>query len=169
MARLFFALWPGDAVRAGMTAVMDRLPDRCGRLVKPGNLHITLLFLGPISKAQEQCVLTGARDIRISPQTLILDTLGWWQRPQIIWLSSESNPGPLAELVDKLRSVAGRCEIKTDERNFAPHATLVRKAKKRVVLPEIAPVTWQVRDYCLVRADTRPEGARYEVIWTSTK
>lgn len=169
MARLFFALWPDVAARAAMTSAMDRLPDRCGRLVQPGNLHITLLFLGPIARAQEQCILNGARNISITPQTLILDKLGWWQRPQVIWLASEQVPEVLGELADELRTVAGKCGIKTDERPFLPHATLARKVKKRVVLPDIAPVTWQVRDYCLVRSDTRPEGASYEVIWTSTK
>jgi 2'-5' RNA ligase len=48
-ARLFFALWPDDAVRARLTGVVDSLRRTVsGKWVKPDNLHITLAFLGDI-------------------------------------------------------------------------------------------------------------------------
>lgn len=152
-----------------MGSVMDQLPDDCGRFVAHRNLHITLVFLGSVTEKQGQCVLTGARHIDVMPVTLTLDTLGWWQRPQVIWLGAQMVPDALVVLADKLRAVAGECGIKTDARPFSPHATLTRKVRKRPVLPEIAPVTWEVRDFCLVRSDTRAEGASYQQIWTSTK
>ena len=152
-----------------MVSVMDRLPGDCGRFVTHRNLHITLVFLGSVTEKQEQCVLSGARHVDVTPVTLILDTLGWWQRPQVIWLASQKAPDALVILADKLKAVAGQCGIKTDERPFSPHATLARKVRKRLVLPAITPVIWQVREYCLVRSDTRVEGASYQVIWSSTK
>ena len=169
MSRLFFALWPDAAARAGMASVMDQFPADCGRFVMRQNLHITLVFLGFVTEKQEQCVLTGARNITLSPVILTLSRLGWWQRPQVVWLAPEKIPDALAGLADMLRSLAGQCGIKTDERPFYPHATLVRKVRKQFVLPEIAPVNWEVRDYCLVRSDTRAEGATYQLIWSSTK
>ena len=169
MSRLFFALWPDDAARAGMVSVMDRLPGGCGRFVTRQNLHITLVFLGFVTEEQEHCVLAGARHIDVSSVTLTLDALGWWQRPQVIWLGAQRVPDTLVVLADKLKALAGQCGIKTDARPFSPHATLARKVRKRVVLPEIAPVNWEVRDFCLVRSDTRAAGASYQVIWSSTK
>ena len=152
-----------------MVSVMDRLPGDCGRFVAHRNLHITLVFLGSVTKEQEQCILSGTRHMDVPPVTLTLDILGWWQKPQVIWLAPQKVPDALVVLADKLKAVAGQCGIKTDERPFSPHATLARKVKKRVVLPEIAPVNWQVRDFYLVRSDTRAEGASYQVIWSSTK
>ena len=169
MSRLFFALWPDDAARAGMVPVKDRLPADCGRVVAHRNLHITLVFLGSVTKEQEQCVLTGARNINVTPLSLTLETLGWWQRPQVIWLAPQKVPDALVILADQIKALAGQCGIKTDERPFSPHATLARKVSKRVVLPEIGLVNWQVRDFCLVRSETRPEGASYQVIWSSTQ
>ena len=169
MSRLFFALWPDAGTRAAMASVMDQLPGDCGRFVMHRNLHITLVFLGSVAEEESQCVLAGARHINLAPVTLTLDILGWWQRPQVIWLAPQKTPDALMLLADQLKALAGKCAIKTDVRPFYPHATLVRKARKRVVLPEIAPIFWQVRDYCLVRSDTLPEGASYEVIWTSVK
>lgn len=169
MSRLFFALWPDEAARAGMASVMDQLPGDCGRFVTHRNLHITVVFLGSVTEKQEQCVLTGARHIAMSPVTLTLDTLGWWQRPQVIWLASQKIPDDLVILADKLKTLAGQCGIKTDERPFSPHATLARKVRKQLILPEITPVIWQVRGFCLVRSDTRSEGASYQVIWNSTE
>ena len=169
MSRLFFALWPDDASRAAVAAVMEHLPRDCGRFVLPRNFHITLVFLGAVTEEQAQCILDGARHIDVTPVTLTLDTLGWWPRPQVIWLAAQNVPDPLSTLAGKLSSLAGQCGIMTNDRPFYPHATLARKVKKRVVLPEIVPVTWQIRDYCLVRSETRPEGASYEVLWTSTK
>jgi 2'-5' RNA ligase len=168
MSRLFFALWPDESVRAGMVSVMDQLPGDCGRFVRYSNLHITLVFLGSVSEKQEQCILSGARHLKMPPVTLTLGTLGWWQRPQVLWLASQKVPDALVNLADKLRDVAGQCGIKTDERPFTPHATLARKVRKRVVLPEITPLQWEVRDFCLVRSDTRAEGPSYQVLWTST-
>ena len=152
-----------------MASVMDQLPGDCGRFVIHRNLHITLVFLGSVSEKQEQCVLSGVRHINMSPVTLTLDALGWWQRPQVIWLASQKVPDALVVLADKLRAVAGQCGIKTDERPFVPHATLARKVRKRVVLPDITPVHWEVRDFCLVRSDTRAAGPSYQVLWSSTK
>ena len=169
MSRLFFAIWPDAGARAGMASVMDRLPSDCGRFVMQRNLHITLVFLGFVTEEQEHCVLTGARNITLSPVTLTLDTLGWWQRPQVIWLAPHKIPDALVILADMLRTLAEQCGIKTDERPFAPHATLARKVRNRVALPEISPITWEVSDFCLVRSDTRAEGACYQVIWSSTK
>lgn len=168
MSRLFFALWPDPTVRAGMTAIMERLPAGCGRLVRPENLHITLVFLGSISRNQEQCVITGAGDVQVTPVALTLDTLDWWQRPQVVWLGSKQSPASLTLLADELRTLAQRCGIKTDARPFAPHATLARKVNRRVALTISTPVTWYISGFALVRSETRAEGPRYEVIWTSS-
>ena len=151
-----------------MVSVMDKLPGDCGRFVVHENLHITLVFLGPVSGKQEQCVLSGVTSIKLQPVTMTLDTLGWWPRPQVVWLAPRNAPDALVVLADNLRSVAGKCGIKTDDRPYIPHATLARKVKKRVHLDEFPPVQWEVRDYCLVRSDTRASGPSYEVIWTST-
>lgn len=168
MSRLFFALWPEPAVRAGMTAIMERLPAGCGRLVRPENLHITLVFLGSVSRNQEQCVVNGAQGIQVTPITLTLDTLDWWQRPQVLWLGSKLSPASLTLLAGELKALAHHCGIRTDARPFAPHATLARKVDRRVALTISTPVTWPISAFALVRSETRPEGPRYEVIWTST-
>ncbi|MGV3652978.1 MAG: 2'-5' RNA ligase family protein, partial [Noviherbaspirillum sp.] len=41
--RLFFALWPDQETRTALAALQSHVP---GRRIRPGNLHVTLVFLG---------------------------------------------------------------------------------------------------------------------------
>ena len=49
--RLFFALWPTDAVRAELAAAAPSY-SCLGRAIAARNLHITLVFLGSVAQAR---------------------------------------------------------------------------------------------------------------------
>lgn len=49
--RVFFALWPDEPLRSSfMHATHELARAAGGRLVAPRNLHVTLLFLGPVAE-----------------------------------------------------------------------------------------------------------------------
>ena len=66
--RLFFALWPNEAVRTACHSAAKQLNIRLpsgGYLSKPERYHITLLFLGDrVPKAQEEAALKAAAMVR---------------------------------------------------------------------------------------------------------
>ena len=112
MGRYFFALWPDDDVRTELETINNRLPPGCGRKVRVENLHITLVFLGNVGDPQLERIRLAAEDIKGPVFPLTLDRCGWWKRPQVIWLGSDTIPAPLGELVARLNSVAAAHDVR---------------------------------------------------------
>lgn len=167
--RLFLALWPDDAVRARLTEARDFVAaHHRGRPVDPGNLHITLVFLGSADADKRRCAEAAAARVTAPPFTLILDSLGHWPRPQVSWVGSTSTPEALSELLAQLRRTLGQCGFDLDNRPFRPHVTLLRKARGRPQFPSslAPPIQWPVTRIYLVASVTRTHGAEYRIVGT---
>ena len=88
----------------------------------------------------------------------------FWARNQIVWAGPEEVPEKLARLVSSLSGALERAGFRAEEREFAPHVTLIRKALKPVPLPPLPAVRWPVDEFLLVRSRLSAAGARYEVM-----
>ena len=168
MPRLFFALWPDAEVRNQFATTSEQIPGKCGRHVAVNNLHITLVFLGNIDEKQKECILAHAWQINCSPVELILDQLGWWKRPQVVWLAPSCTPVELVELASELAGMAAQCGIQVDDRPYKAHMTLLRKVRKNPHLPAITPVHWSISKFTLLQSINTPGGVKYEPVWTSS-
>ena len=163
--RLFFALWPEAAFQNRCAEwVREHLPNLTGRLLSPANLHITLVFVGDVEAERQGCVEEVAGRVRGSPFTLTLDRLGYWRRPQVIWLGARQSPPALIELVAQLRTGLKACEVVSDRRPFQAHMTVARKVKKGTGSVSMQAMQWPVEDFALVGSELRPEGACYHVL-----
>jgi 2'-5' RNA ligase len=162
--RLFFALWPDEAVRRQLAGYKPLLRGCGGRPVAPGNLHITLAFLGSVDAATRRCMEQAADTISLPPFTLLLNELGFWRRPQVVWLGTDVPPEPLLSLAAALKQAMLACALEPDARPFQAHLTLMRKARRAPEGEPPAGITWPVSDFALVVSETRPEGVRYEVV-----
>ena len=162
--RLFFALWPGGAEREKLESYRPLLRGCGGRPIKPQNLHITLAFLGSVDSAVRECLEQAASAIELPPFTLRLDRLGFWRRPQVIWLGQEPSPEPLLALAGELKQAILTCGMEPDSRGFRTHLTLQRRAHRPPRQREVPPLEWQVDRFVLVASETRPEGVVYEVV-----
>ncbi len=162
--RLFFALWPDDAVRVRLRRCATGLPRHGGKPVPADNLHITLAFLGAVDAATRNCLEQRADAIRIPPFQLVFNRSGHWRRPQVLWLGCGDEPPGVLALASALKGVQLDCGLEPEARPFQTHLTVARKVRKARsdLLPE--PVVWPVSDFVLVRSDTRPEGAVYQVL-----
>lgn len=164
MGRYFFALWPDDKVRRRLETISKQLPDDCGRRVMIDNLHITLIFLGNVGDAVMEGMRRDVDDIKGRPFSLTLDRCGWWKRPQVIWLGTDTIAEDLVELVARLKDIAAGHGLGTDSRPYAPHLTLVRKARRPLTGFSYVPVHWEIRDFCLVQSITHATGVEYRVV-----
>lgn len=162
--RLFFALWPDDAIRSALAAASQNLPIKTGRHVPPDNLHITLVFLGSVSAVTRARIEQAAEPISIPAFDLVLDKPGWWPRPQVVWLGTSTIPEPLQELVTGLSKAIRPCGLKLDDRPHRPHVTLRRKVNGLPKLGVIDPITWNVRSFSLVQSQSAPSGVIYKVL-----
>lgn len=163
-ARVFFALRPDDAVRATLAAAASEVQAQTGgRAIVPEKIHLTLFFVGSIDRARIPALEASAASIRSNAFDLALDTLGYWRHNGIVWCGTARCPTALALLAADLRSALGREGVRTEERAYVPHITLVRDALRAPREVAFAPCAWQARDFALVESEPIEGGVRYAV------
>lgn len=99
------------------------------KLVAPGNLHLTLRFLGEIPRSKVEAVIRGLEKIAFKPFRVKFEGVGAFpnlNRPRVLWVG-------VSEGVEELKALAGRVEevvlkagIPRDPKGFTPHLTLAR-------------------------------------------
>lgn len=167
--RLFFALWPTDAVRSACADAARGLRMRMqptGYLSKPDRYHITLLFLGDtVPAAKEAAARQAASLVRSPPFTLRLDHAGSFRNRQIPWwLGARELPAELERLYERLRDAMLRADVTPDRMKFVPHLTVVRDAGKPLPATPITPIEWKVEEFVLVRSRLDRNPVEYELI-----
>jgi RNA 2',3'-cyclic 3'-phosphodiesterase len=165
-ARLFFALWPPVDLQARLADVASDLQRELGgKATRADSIHLTLVFLGDVAAAQVEAVKALGESVRCEPFTLKLDTSGCWAHNRIAWVAPASTPQPLAGLAAELQTRVRALGFTIDERPYAAHITLVRKAARaRRAAPLQPSVQWPVDDFVLVSSQLDTRGSRYSVI-----
>ncbi|MCZ6559323.1 MAG: RNA 2',3'-cyclic phosphodiesterase [Gammaproteobacteria bacterium] len=166
--RLFFALWPDEAVNAQLTDATEsarrQLGEAGARLVATANIHITLAFLGNLAEERYRCVIKAAGRVQASSFALLLDRWGFFRRAQVGYLAPSRIPGELEHLVGRLWEEAESCGLKPDHRPYQPHLTFARKVTARLDFPPPESVLWKPVDFVLVSSVTHASGAAYRVL-----
>ena len=160
--RLFVAALPDEST-------VDRLRGVCGgwprpkvaglRWTGPDQWHVTLRFLGSVDPGEAAAALDGrgaaAAEARVGPATALLGQ-GVLMVPV----------GGVDDLAGAVAAATGELGGLPEERPFTGHLTLARSRG-------LVPAGWGGRpvagggpgaEGCLVRSETLPEGARYEVL-----
>lgn len=162
--RLFFALWPDEGVREALAGLLEGEPPRTGRRVPDRNLHMTLAFLGDTTAERRACMEVAAAAIEAAPVVVVLDQLGYWPRPHIVWAGASATPSALIELVARLNRGLSGCGYEPERRPYRAHVTLTRKAHAGPRRREIPPVVWTAEDFCLVESVAEDSGSVYRVL-----
>lgn len=165
--RLFLALWPPDTVRAQLAALgRERFLGISGRWISAANLHATLIFLGSVEASQRRCIEQAAAAVRAPAFHASFDRLGWFARPQVLWVGVAETPPALTRLVEDLGAAVQRCGFAVEKREYHLHVTLARKVRRRVPGTATAPIDWHVDHFALVESHMHRAGAVYEVLHT---
>ena len=167
--RLFFALWPDDAVRAQLARWSRELHAVCGgRPTRDENLHLTLAFLGSVEEARAAEVERAATEVAPRAVTLVLDRPGYWKHNRIAWAGASVVPPELESVVSELRSALARSHIGFDPKGFVSHVTLLREAGEPGAMPALKPIEWHLDGFALVQSVTSPGRSRYQIrkSWT---
>lgn len=135
-----------------------------GRRVAAHNLHLTLVFLGSVTNVVRQCLEQAVADIHSEPFTLVLDQVGYWRKPQVLWLGSSELPAPLVLLVRALSAKATDCGLTPDTRPYRPHLTVARKVRSDPGNFPLTPLLWPVERFALVESLSQPEGVFYRPV-----
>ncbi|MGH8445133.1 MAG: RNA 2',3'-cyclic phosphodiesterase [Solimonas sp.] len=167
--RLFFALWPGEAVRVACHGAAKQLNIRMpsgGYLSAPERYHITLLFLGDhVPKPQEDAALRAAALVRAAPFGLTLDQASSFRNREIPWwLGARTTPAALTQFYGRLRDTMVQANVSLERMRFVPHLTVVRNAKLPLPPTPIEPIAWDVAEFALIRSRLDRKPVSYEVL-----
>lgn len=160
--RLFFALWPDDALRREIVKRRAAIGNPYRRTVPDRNLHLTLLFLGDQPGDRLEALIDAVERIRLPGFTLVLDRLGWFARARVAWLGGPPVAGGL-RLVGALADRAGGLGLEFDRRSWAPHVTLYRDVRQVPRAAEIRPLRWPASEFALIESIP---GRPYQVLRT---
>jgi len=160
--RLFFALWPDEALQTQIARMATALlPAHAGRRIHETNLHCTLVFLGNVHPDQRVCVEAAADAVQAEPFTLTLDRFGYFRRPQVAWLGCQQTPPPLLSLVSQLGQGCAACGFPPEQRAYAVHLTVARRIARDPGRPAVMPIDWPINRFALVASVHEDDGLRY--------
>ena len=160
--RLFFACWPpAETARALAHWAAEVRNDCGGKLTAVENIHLTLAFLG---EAQADPAVAAAREVKARAHELPIDSARYVKRNEMVWVGPEAVPQELASLAAQLRDALVRRQFRLEERPFAAHVTLIRKARRPSSIPALPTVSWPVDEFLLVASKISPKGSIYTPI-----
>jgi RNA 2',3'-cyclic 3'-phosphodiesterase len=175
--RLFFALWPDEALRAALAhATRKAVRHSGGRPVAEHNLHATLLFLGSVveSRVSEVAEIGArvARETLVSRDSLasgfVFDRVELFQKAHVLvaTTSASSGGGHLVAnaLVEGLQRETGLAGFAPDLKPFRAHVTLARKVAFLKTVLQMQPVEWRFDTFALVESRTDADGPVYTVL-----
>ncbi len=125
--RLFVSLEPPAAVVSTLVSLQTPLPGL--RWVDPGQIHLTLAFLGDVAPEAEERLSAGLRAIRFHRFFLPLVGLGVFPAkgsPKILWLGVGAGHPHLFQLHKRVIDAALAAGVEADLRPWHPHLTLAR-------------------------------------------
>ena len=166
--RLFFALWPTDAVRAQLAAAAEPYAS-FGRAIAARNLHVTLVFLGAIAQERLAAVLESAQSLQKltfdGKFSVHLDAVELWRRSGLICLTAGQAPPELLTIVGRLSAQLRESGFDLREHEtFRPHVTLVRDVARGSKVAGAASVLWPVDSFALVESKVGQRGSEYTVL-----
>jgi 2'-5' RNA ligase len=163
--RLFFSLWPDDALRDRLVAATDPLlAGKRARKTHPANLHLTLAFLGGVPPEALDAVIAAGDQVRASQFELTFDRVESWRAAHVACIAIDPVPSLLAALVAQLRAELAARQVPVDLKDFRAHITLARDWRDGRLDARIAPLSWPVQEFVLVESNPGPKGSEYSVL-----
>ena len=155
--RLFFALWPDDAVRHELFHWQTHNLPSSVRWQHRADLHMTLHFLGQVEDARLPELKRLGATAAPAAFSIVIDQIGHWMKPRVLWAGPTSVPGSLVDLHERLGGGLRETGFDPDSRPYRPHMTLAREVADDSGFRPLQPLTWQVRELALV--ESKPGGA----------
>lgn len=143
--------------------------------VAPGNLHLTLKFLGQLERERLTRVAAALADVAAGagPFELAVRGLGAFPtptRPRVIWVGTDTGGAEAATLAERIDAALAPIGFVPESRRFTAHVTLgrVREPRRDPALTAAVAVgeglgfgSFRVESVALMRSDLSPQGARY--------
>ncbi|MBN2054619.1 RNA 2',3'-cyclic phosphodiesterase [bacterium] len=179
--RLFIAVPVPDAAKRIAAAAFQPPPQvkAAIRLVQPGNMHLTLAFIGDLQVARIPDLTAELDKVPAQPPiTLRLDCLGAFPTPRrarIVWAGPTAPPAALMTLQGKVSYALVKAGIRFDRKPFHPHLTIGRVRDSRRIddlsplligTPIEAAPEFTLDEFHLLRSELLRDGPHYSIVYT---
>lgn len=123
--RLFIAINLNDEIKDALMDVQDTMRNYGvrGKDTPPGNMHLTLAFIGEYDDPER--VKEIVESIEIRPFTMTLSGIGAFRD---LWWVGTQNSAALMAISRRLRRALADAGIPFDKKKFSPHITIIRRA-----------------------------------------
>ncbi len=143
-----------------------QLRELGGRAVPPGNLHVTLAFLGSRPGRELEPVAGALRQAARRAEPPELEVRGYRETRSVGMLVCDDRDGRAAALADDL---FGRLEAigvyERERRPWLPHVTVTRFRERPRLDPELPALgRFSPSDAAVYLSRLHPSGAQYEVL-----
>jgi 2'-5' RNA ligase len=138
------------------------------RLVPPGNLHVTVAFLGAQPAEAVDGIVDALVDAAAEPEPLELEVGGYRETPRVgmLVLAERGGRHAAAILASSVHARLGDLGVyEPEKRAWTPHVTVVRfRERPRLAppLPDLGPIC--PSEVALYHSVLRPSGAQYEIV-----
>jgi 2'-5' RNA ligase len=164
--RVFFGLELTQEVALQVAGWRDRQFAHAGRAVPPADFHVTLAFVGELGEPALERLCNSVDEWLdrggLAGGELLLDRTGYWHKPGVYWLGSQTWPDQLTRLANKLRTLTTGVGGKRDRNAFQPHITLFRRCSSAPPLPALPPLfRLEYRHFTLFESRPGKRGVSY--------
>jgi 2'-5' RNA ligase len=160
--RLFFALWPPAGAARALAQWAEAVQrDSGGRATAEETIHLTLAFLGEADAVE---AARAAGRVKGKAFRMTVDAAKYWRHNRIVWVGPSEMPAELSHTVRQLHASLREGGFVLEDRPFAAHITLIRKANAPKSIPPLPAVDWHANELVLVRSVTGGRGSRYEPV-----
>jgi len=177
--RAFFAIEVPDGLRGWINGEvivpLSKLPAKI-KWVKPGNIHLTMRFLGEITFDQlgDVIQLTRKNISSISRISITMNKIGTFggRTPRIIWIGVDGELKKLSTIHNQIENACRKAGLGPDDKEFSPHITIGRvksPAHTARLLAKIKKIQMRSLEYIanelvLFKSTLTPDGPIYEVV-----
>jgi 2'-5' RNA ligase len=160
--RLFFASWPPrETAQALGRWASEVCNESGGKLTRVQSIHLTLAFLG---EADADKAIAAARRVKGRRHDVPIDAARYVKRNEMVWVAPATMPAELASLAAELRAALIGEGFSLEDRPFAAHITLIRRARRPGSIAPLPRVAWPIDEFVLVHSRTSPEGSIYQTL-----
>ncbi len=143
------------------------------KIIKPENLHVTILFLGDTDEETIPQINKTLQEISNKFESFNLEISGFGQfpsngYPRIIYITGDKGKQELSLLAEEIRNKMKPLGY-IDDKNFEYHVTVARmkfKSPEKAILPPLdTKYNFKTDKIILFKSELKPEGPIYIPLW----
>ena len=178
--RCFIAIEIPETIQNQLARIQGTLRKQIPKAswVKPGNIHLTLKFLGDVDPEDLESIGEAITGVAIHHRSFSLHIGGLgafpnFARPRVMWIGAKVGGERVSALAQDINVALSYCGFSPDTKNFNPHLTIAR-LKERIDLrlytnqyrqyDHINGAEMSVNTISLIQSQLHPQGAVYSTL-----